>query len=160
VNSADPIRLHRTIAASPEHVYRAWVDPICCGTGLHPAVSRLTQADVDDRVGGRYRIWQANANGDAGGLECEFLEVAPSERIVFRWGFVGPDRLTGPIYDSVLTITLAEEARGNTVLTLSREHLEALRAALPEVADNVKSGWDVALDKVEQTIEMLRTTEQ
>jgi hypothetical protein len=27
---------------------------------------------------------------------------------VFRWGFIGPDRDSGPAYDSLLTITLRE----------------------------------------------------
>jgi uncharacterized protein YndB with AHSA1/START domain len=110
----------------------------------------VTRAEVDERVGGHFRIWHASAEGDVGGFEAELLELVPGERIVFRWGFVGPDRLSGPTYDSLLTITLREAPDGATELTLVHERLDELAAALPDVADNVGRGWEAALDKLEQ----------
>jgi len=84
-----------------------------------------------------YRVWQGDADGDVGGFECELLELVPDQRIVFRWGFVGPERAAGPAYDSLLTITLGEAPGGATTLTLVHERLEALLAAMPYVAENV-----------------------
>jgi uncharacterized protein YndB with AHSA1/START domain len=83
-----------------------------------------------------------------GGFECDLLELVPDQRIVFRWGFVGPDRARGQSYDSLLTVTLRDAPDGGTVLTLVHERLDALAAAMPQVAGNVGRGWDSALGKL------------
>jgi uncharacterized protein YndB with AHSA1/START domain/DNA-binding transcriptional ArsR family regulator len=147
------VRLHRTIPAPPERVYRAWLEPDLLRRWLAPGSFEVTRVEVDERVGGRYRIWHASADGDVGGFECELLELVPSQRIVFRWGFVGPERAAGPAYDSLLTITLAEAPGGATALTLVHERLDALHAAMPEVAEDVGPGWAMVLDKLAEAIE-------
>jgi uncharacterized protein YndB with AHSA1/START domain len=144
------VRLQRTIPAPPDRVYRAWLDPDLLARWMAPGALDVTRAEVDERVGGQFRIWHASADGDVGGFEAELLELVPGERIVFRWGFVGPDRLAGPTYDSLLTITLREAPDGGTALTLVHERLDELAAALPDVADSVGRGWELALDKLEQ----------
>jgi len=144
------VRLRRTIAAPRDRVYRAWLDPDLLARWMAPGALDVTRAEVDERVGGHFRIWHAGPEGDVGGFEAELLELVPGERIVFRWGFVGPDRLAGPTYDSLLTITLREAPDGATELTLVHERLDELAAALPDVADNVGRGWELALDKLEQ----------
>ncbi|HMI73038.1 MAG TPA: SRPBCC domain-containing protein [Solirubrobacteraceae bacterium] len=144
------VRLQRTIGAPPGRVYRAWLEPELLARWMAPGALEVTRTEVDERVGGHFRIWHASADGDVGGFEAELLELIPGERIVFRWGFVGPDRLAGPTYDSLLTITLREAPDGATELTLVHERLDELAAALPDVADNVGRGWEAALDKLEQ----------
>jgi uncharacterized protein YndB with AHSA1/START domain len=150
------VRLQRTIAASPDRVYRAWLEPDLLARWMAPGAFEVTRAEVDERVGGRLRIWHAGPEGDVGGFEAELLDLVPGELLVFRWGFVGPDRLAGPTYDSLLTITLREASDGATELTLVHERLDELAAALPDVADNVGRGWELALDKLEQ-LEQLAT---
>jgi uncharacterized protein YndB with AHSA1/START domain len=146
------VRLQRTISAPPERVYRAWLDPELLSRWMAPGSLTVTRAEVDERVGGRYRIWQSGPEGQSGGFEAELLELVPAERIVLRWGFVGPDRLAGPTFDSLLTVTLREAPGGATELTLVHERLDALRDALPEVADKVGVGWELALDKLAEAL--------
>jgi uncharacterized protein YndB with AHSA1/START domain len=146
------VRLERTIAAPPHRVYRSWLEPDLLRRWLAPGDLTVTRVEVDERVGGHYRIWHGDAGQDVGGFECELLELVPDQRIVLRWGFVGPDRLDGPTYDSLLTITLREAPGGGTTLTLVHERLDALRAAMPDVADNVGRGWEMALEKLAATI--------
>jgi uncharacterized protein YndB with AHSA1/START domain len=112
------------------------------------ALRRRVPAEVDEQPGGHFRIWHADAGAEIGGFECELLELVPDERLVFRWGFVGPDRADGPVYDSLLTVTMREAPGGGTVLTLVHERLDALAAAMPQVAENVGHGWDSALGKL------------
>jgi uncharacterized protein YndB with AHSA1/START domain len=100
------------------------------------------------RIDPSYRIWHAGPEGEVGGFECELLELVPHERIVLRWGFVGPHPLGGPTYDSQLTVTLREAPEGATELTLVHERLDDLREALPDIAEGVGAGWEMALDKL------------
>jgi uncharacterized protein YndB with AHSA1/START domain len=142
------VRLQRTIPAPPDQVYRAWLDPDMMRRWLAPGGLEVMRAEVEEHVGGRYRVWHAGSEGEVGGFECELLELVANERIVWRWGFVGPDRDTGPTYDSLLTVTLARPPDGATELTLVHERLDDLREAMPDVADAVGPGWEMALDKL------------
>lgn len=142
------VRLERTIPASIHQVYRAWLDPQLLIKWLAPGDLRVTQAEVDERVGGRFRIWQRSEDGEVGGFESEIIELVPPDRIVFRWGFVGPERADGPQFDSLLTVSLAEAPYDQTKLVLVHERLDKLHAALPDIADSVGVGWDMALEKL------------
>jgi uncharacterized protein YndB with AHSA1/START domain len=92
---------------------------------------------------------RATGPGLPGLFEAEILELVPSTRIAGRWGFAGPDREKGPVYDSRLTVTLREAPGGGTLLTLVHERLDDLAAALPQVAAKVGSGWDGVLTKLD-----------
>jgi uncharacterized protein YndB with AHSA1/START domain len=146
------VRLERLIPAPPHRVYRAWLDPGLVRRWMAPGDFAVTRVEVDERVGGAYRVWQADAGGSAGGFECELLELVPDQRVVFRWGFAGPERTEGPVFDSRLTITLHPAPEGSTMLTLVHEHLDALSAAMPYVAQNVGPGWELVLDKLAAAI--------
>ena len=149
------VRIQRTIPAPPHQVYRAWLEPDLLRRWLAPGGLEVTGVEVDERVGGRYRIWQADpaTGSDVGGFECELIELVPDRRIVFRWGFIGPDRTSGPAFDSLLTITLREAPGGATELTLVHERLGELAAAMPYVAENVGPGWESALAKLSAAVE-------
>src|SRR5271165_840426 len=106
VNAA--VRIDRLIPAPPHQVYRGWLSPDLLCRRLAPEGLEVDGADVDERVGGHCRIWQTAAGSAAGGFDCELMELVPDRRLVFRWGFVGPERNDGPRFASLLTITLAE----------------------------------------------------
>ena len=144
---ATAVRLQRTIAASPADVYRAWLDPALLVRWMSPRGLGVTRAEVDERPGGSFRIWQDADGVAAGGFECELRELVPAERIVLDWRFVGPERVADPAHDSRLTVTLRAAGAG-TELTLVHERLEAFRAAMPDVAENISVGWELALDKL------------
>ncbi|HEY5052836.1 MAG TPA: SRPBCC domain-containing protein [Solirubrobacterales bacterium] len=146
------VRLSRTIAAPPERVYRAWLDPELLRLWLAPASLSVKRVEVEERVGGHHRTWQVGPDGDVGGFDSELLEMVPNERLVFRWRFVGPERVADPTHDSRLTITLAEAPEGATALSLVHERLDRLYEAMPQVAENVGRGWGMALDKLAATI--------
>jgi uncharacterized protein YndB with AHSA1/START domain len=141
------VRLDRTISAPPQKVYRAWLKPDFVRRWMTPGFE-VSRIEIDERVGGHYRVWHSQSGVEAGGFECEILELVPYERIVFRWGFVGPERRNGPVYDSLLTITMREAPGRATALTLVHERLEDLAAAMPEAAGKVEFGWNMVLEKL------------
>jgi uncharacterized protein YndB with AHSA1/START domain len=147
VTNQPVVRIERTLSAPPIQVYRAWLSPELIRRWMAPGYE-VTRVEVDERVGGRYRVWQADAGVTAGGFEAEILELVPAERIVWRWGFAGPDRENGPVYDSRLTVTMREAPAGGTVLTVLHERLDDLAAALPQAAAQVGAGWDIVLTKL------------
>lgn len=67
------VHLRRTIAAPPDRVYRAWLDPALIARWFAPTGLTVRRAEVDERVGGRVRIWHADGAGNDTG-----------ERIVLR----------------------------------------------------------------------------
>jgi len=142
------VRLERELPAPPHEVYRAWLDPDLLRRWMAPACFVAKRAEVEERVGGRFRIWHADAGSDVGGFECEIVELVPDERIVFRWGFAGPEREAGPVFDSRLIITLRPAKREGTVLTLVHERLEEIAAAMPQIVEQVEVGWEQALEKL------------
>ncbi len=145
------VRLQRTIPAPAHAVYRAWLEPDLVRQWMAPGSLEAKRVEIDERVGGRYSVWHFDSGASAGGFECEILELVPDERIVFRWGFVGPRRTEGPVFDSRLTITLREVDRGFTLLTLVHERLDELARTMPDVADKVQVGWELVLEKLADT---------
>jgi uncharacterized protein YndB with AHSA1/START domain len=142
------VRVERLIPARPGQVYRVWLDPELLRLWMAPGSMTMTRAEIEEWPGGRYRIWQEDSGRDAGGFEAELLELVPDERLVFRWGFVGPQRADGPVFDSRLTVTLHPDPASGTLLTLVHEHLGELAAAMPQAAENVGPGWDAALGEL------------
>lgn len=108
--------------------------------------------EIDEHLGGHYRTWKADAGVIVGGFDSELLELVPDQRLVFRWGFIGPQRRAGPSFDTLLTITLRQEQTGTTTLELVHEGLEELVAGMPDIADNVGPGWEAVLTKLERVL--------
>lgn len=140
------VHVRRTIAAPPERVYRAWLDPPLMVRWFAPAGFTVRKAEVDERVGGRVSIWHTDGAGnDIGGAEAEIVELVPGERIVLHWQFVGPDRATDPAMATRLTVTFTATPDG-TQLDLTHDRLDGLRDRYPHIAEQVGPGWESALD--------------
>jgi len=152
---ATAVRVRRTIAAPPERVYRAWLDPELMVRWLAPAGFTVRKAEVDERAGGRLSIWHADGAGnDVGGSESEIVELVPGERIVLRWQFVGPDRTTHPAMATRLTVTFTPTPHGTQLeLTHDRlDRLDGLRDRYPHIAEQVGPGWESALDALDAVV--------
>jgi uncharacterized protein YndB with AHSA1/START domain len=117
------------------------------------------RAEVDERVGGHYRLFQVDPEGEmSGGSESRIVDLVPNERIVLAWRFVGPERLDAATYETLLTVTFAEPRPGETELTVVHEQLDDLAEAMPEVASHVEQGWSVTLDRLTPAIDTTEVT--
>jgi uncharacterized protein YndB with AHSA1/START domain len=144
---ASEVRTERTFAAPAHSVYRAWLDPELVRLWLAPGTQEVIRAEIDERPGGAYRTWKADDGVVVGGFDSEITELVPDRRLVFRWGFIGPQRRQGPSFDTLLTVTFDPEPGGGTTVRLTHEQLGELAAAMPEVAAHVGAGWDAVLEK-------------
>jgi uncharacterized protein YndB with AHSA1/START domain len=146
------IRIERRFDAASHQVYRAWLDPQMLRRWLTPGVA-VSSVEVQEREGGRFIVRHTDGTSDIGGFQSEILELIEDRRIVFRWGFTGPDGSIGPVFDSLLTISLRAVDDNATVLTLVHEHLDTLHEALPAVADNVRGGWLMVFDILDRVLQ-------
>jgi uncharacterized protein YndB with AHSA1/START domain len=111
----------------------------------------VTRVEVDERPGGYWQTLKADSGTVVGGFDSELLELAPDQRLVFRWGFIGPQRRQGPSFDTRLTVTLRADPPG-TALTMVHEDLAELAAAMPEIAASVGPGWEALLAKLDKVL--------
>jgi uncharacterized protein YndB with AHSA1/START domain len=137
------LTLTRRFNAPPEKVYAAWADPEKLVRWFGPAsveVGTVT-ADIDLRVGGRYRI-SFNANGNYNEVGGVYREVVPNERLVFTWAWHStPER------ESLVSISIKYES-GGTLLTFKHEQFVDTIAR-----DNHERGWSEFFAKLESYLD-------
>jgi len=130
----------RRLKASPEKVYAAWTDPekIVRWFGRADAKPDSFQADIDARIGGRFRVsFSTDAECyEVGGV---YREVVANQRLVFSWAWHStPER------ESLVTVSLQPDGDG-TLLTLLHQQLFDQTAR-----DGHERGWIGALEKLER----------
>ena len=77
------VKLHRVIAAPPERVYRAFLDPDAMAKWLPPHGFTGRVLEMNAKVGGIYRMQFTNlSNGQVHAFGGKYLELVPNERIV------------------------------------------------------------------------------
>ena len=137
--SRPSLTLTRRLNATCERVYAAWADPEKLAQWFGPAQvkSGTVKADMDVRVGGRYRI-SFNAKGTYNEVGGVYREVVPNQRLVFSWAWHStPER------ESLVTISMKPEG-GGTLLTFLHEQFADVTAR-----DNHERGWMELLAKLE-----------
>ena len=77
--------VRKKIAATRDRLFRAWTDATQVLAWWGPKGVRCTHAEVDARVGGRYRIGNAMPDGRVLWISGEFLEVEEPAKLVYTW---------------------------------------------------------------------------
>ena len=54
------VRIERLISAPRSSVYRAWLEPEILRRWLAPGSMEVSRVEVEERVGGYFRIWQTH----------------------------------------------------------------------------------------------------
>jgi uncharacterized protein YndB with AHSA1/START domain len=130
------IRLHRVFHATPERIYRAFLDPDAMAKWLPPNGFTGKVHHVDARVGGTYRMSFTNfSSGHSHSFGGEYLELVPNERIRHTDVFDDPN-LPGTI---VTTIVLTKVSVGTGV--------SIVQEGVPDVipAEACYLGWQESL---------------
>ena len=85
------VSLHRVLKATPERVYRAFLDPDALAKWLPPHGFTGRVHHLEAKVGGTYRMSFTNlANGQAHAFGGSYLELIPNERIKHSDSFEDP----------------------------------------------------------------------
>jgi uncharacterized protein YndB with AHSA1/START domain len=98
----------------------------------------VSLAELDVRVGGRFRIVFGGPDGKMHECAGVYKEVVPNRKLVFTWHWPNstPERV------SVVTIVF-KDLNGKTELVFTHEQLFDEKAR-----DDHKRGWSASLDKL------------
>src|SRR6059058_2022019 len=98
------VRFHRVLRATPEKIYRAFLDADAMAKWLPPNGFTGKVHELDARVGGSYRMSFTNfSSGSSHSFGGEYLELVPNERIRHTDRFDDPNLPGQMITTIVLT---------------------------------------------------------
>jgi uncharacterized protein YndB with AHSA1/START domain len=138
MTEAPALTFVRRFAASPGAVYAAWTRPELLARWWGPHQTRVERAEVDARVGGRFRVALVEDNGARHEVSGAYSEVEPERKLVFSWAWSGapPERA------SRVTVSFRPVPEG-TEVTLVHD-----RFADADTAARHRRGWTESLERL------------
>ena len=140
------LTLVRRIAARPSIVFDALSTAEGIASWWGPDAGPVLLADIDCRVGGRFRVRFRMLDGTEHESTGEYLEVEPPRRLAMSWRWLHGGGDTG---ESRLEFDLQPIPEG-TELTLTHSRLLTEQARRGH-----EQGWNGALDKLESRFKSL-----
>ena len=140
VQAEPSLVLHRKFPVAPEKVWRAWTDPEAIKRWFGPGgPQKVSLAELDVRVGGRFRIAFGGPEGKEHECAGVYREVVPHRKLVFTWCWPNstPERV------SQVSITLRAAGGGTDLVFLHEQFFDET------VRDNHKRGWSDTFIKLE-----------
>lgn len=133
------LRISRRYPVAPEKVWRAWTEPKALARWFGPGdTDSVTQAELDVREGGAYRIAFVTQDGQSHQVSGIYQEVVPLRKLVFSWAWQStPERV------SLVTLALREVDGGTELHFLHERFFD--RAA----RDNHERGWNGTFAKLD-----------
>jgi uncharacterized protein YndB with AHSA1/START domain len=156
VRSATPITqlvVERAIKAQPERVFDAFTDPNQLEKWWWPNGFTCPAAEVDLRVGGRYRLameWPGSIPAEAQfshSMGGEYYEIDRPHRLVMSGRAVNDEQ--GEIFATLIEVTF-ETRDGGTALTIRQSYFEPMPPS--EAMAGAEQGWSEQLDKLERLL--------
>jgi uncharacterized protein YndB with AHSA1/START domain len=141
---------------APRHlVFEAWTTPELVKRWWTAKRGEATVAEIDLRVGGKWRSAMVTEEGVEVAFHGEYLEIVPNERIVSTETYEGvPEGVSEEDATTVNTATFTE-VDGRTTLTIlvqapSKESRDAI------IESGMEAGLQDALDLLEEVAVSLR----
>ena len=138
------IRLHRVLRATPDRVYRAFLDADAMVKWLPPHGFTAKMHHMDAKVGGSYKMSFTNfSSGTSHSFGGKYLELIPNERLRYTDVFDDPN-LPG---EMVTTVVLKKVSVGTEV--------SIVQEGVPDVipAEACYLGWQESLTLLTQLVE-------
>ena len=136
---------------APKHlVYKAWTTPDLVKRWWHANRGEMTVAEIDLRVGGKWRYVMVADGGVEVGFHGEYREVLPDDRIVSTEVYEGlPEGVSEEDGATVNTASFAEANGRTTVTILVQARNKVSRDAI--IDSGMEDGLQDALSLLEQT---------
>ena len=148
------ILITREFNASRRLVYRAWTTPELVRRWWSGGLGEMTVAEIDLRVGGRWRYAMLTPDGTEVAFHGEYRELVPDERIVTTEVFETPGMEPSDADAPVNVITFAERNGRTTLSLLVRTSSRELRDMIvgSGMETGTQSGWDL-LEEIAVSLE-------
>jgi uncharacterized protein YndB with AHSA1/START domain len=137
--------VRRTIRATPERLFAAWTEPAQLQRWWGPAQVECPVAEIDLRVGGRYRLANRFPDGSVWWIAGTFEAITPPRLLIYSWelsaGAIAPGGAPPPA-QAVERVTVRFERKGDaTEIVVTHERIadEAARVSHEQ-------GWLGCLD--------------
>lgn len=133
--------IRKIMPATRERVFAAWIDPESMKVWMCPGHIASTEAQLDARVGGSFRIVMKGKDQEYEHTG-EYLVIEPPSKLVFTWISKGTDH-------QPTRVTVELFARGKQCeLVLTHE-----RFPTPEKVEDHKRGWGEIADLLAKYLE-------
>lgn len=138
------VRLHRVLAATPEKVYRAFLEADAMAKWLPPNGFTCTVDKFEGKVGGGFKMSFRNfTTGDSHSFSGEYVELVPNERVRYT------DKFDNPALPGVITVTVTlKKVSVGTEVNIVQENLPD---AIPNEACYL--GWQESLRNLARLVE-------
>jgi uncharacterized protein YndB with AHSA1/START domain len=151
----EQILITREFAAPKHLVYRAFTTPDLVKRWWNAKRGEMTVAEIDLRVGGKWRYAMVTEDGFEVAFHGEYREIVPEERIVSTEVYEGvPQPEDGPEQGTLNTATFAEAAGRTTLTILVEAPSKEVRDAIIE--SGMEAGMQDAMDLLEEVAVSLR----
>ena len=127
--SARQLQVRRVFQASPDRLFKAWTTPEELRRWHAPGPLTVALAEIDLRVGGRYRINMRTPEGVDHRVSGVYRIVDPPRKLVYTWQFEGD-----PIQTEVTLDFVPVGAGTELVLTHRGFHTD-------QACGNHEKGW-------------------
>lgn len=138
------VTLHRVLRASPERIYRAFIEADALAKWLPPYGFTCQVHQLEAKVGGAYKMSFRNfGSGHSHAFGGEYLEMTPNEKLRYSDRFDDPN-LPG---EMVTTVTLKKVICGTDVHIVQ----EGIPSAIPP--EMCYLGWQESLMQLAKLVE-------
>jgi uncharacterized protein YndB with AHSA1/START domain len=135
------LRLSRVIQGDPDTVFRAWTEPAQLERWSCPEGLTVGDAQVELRVGGRYRLRMRGPEGQVHTAVGMYREIVRPHRLVYTWQWEEEDHAVG---ETLVTVEF-NDLDGSTELVLTHELFPNT-----EATSDHQEGWTSCLDRLER----------
>ena len=138
------VRLHRVLRASPEKVYRAFLEGDALAKWLPPYGFTCTVHHLEAAVGGSFKMSFRNfSSGNSHSFGGEYLELVPNRRIRYT------DKFDDPNLPGVLEVTISLEP------VMCGTDLSVVQSGIPEAIplEMCYLGWQESLAQFATLVE-------
>jgi uncharacterized protein YndB with AHSA1/START domain len=142
--STGTVRLHRVLRATPERIYRAFLEPEAIAKWLPPYGITCQVHHMDAREGGTHKMSFRNfGNGHGHSFGGEYLELVPFEKLRYTDRFDDPN-LPGEMQ---VTVSLRQVSCGTEI--------NIVQEGVPEVipVEMCYLGWQESLEQLAKLVE-------
>jgi uncharacterized protein YndB with AHSA1/START domain len=151
----DQILITREFEAPRHLVYRAFTTPELVKRWWNAKRGEVTVAEIDLRVGGKWRYVMVTDDGTEVGFHGDYREVVPNERIVSTETYEGLPEGVSEEEGTTLNTATFTELDGRTTLTiLVQAPNKTSRDAIIE--SGMEAGMQDAMDLLEEVARSLR----